>query len=44
MPPDQAHHLVDAYAAAQLGGLKAAILAAGGITLCGFALTGHLPA
>jgi EmrB/QacA subfamily drug resistance transporter len=44
VPPDQAQHLVDAYAAAQLDGLKAAILAAGGITLCGFGFTRHLPA
>ncbi|MFE0460330.1 MFS transporter [Kitasatospora sp. NPDC058965] len=44
VPPDQAEHLVDAYATAQLNGLKTAILAAGGITLCGFAFTRHLPA
>jgi EmrB/QacA subfamily drug resistance transporter len=42
--PEQARRLVDAYAAAQLGGLKAAILAAGGIAVLGFAFTRHLPA
>jgi hypothetical protein len=44
VPADQAQQVVNAYAAAQLGGLKVAILAAGGITLCGLAFTRNLPA
>ncbi|MDH6142029.1 MULTISPECIES: MFS transporter [Kitasatospora] len=44
VPADQAQHVVDAYAAAQLGGLKVAILTAGGITLGGLAFTRRLPA
>jgi hypothetical protein len=35
--------VVDAYSTAQLNSLKAAILAAGGITLVSFAFTRHLP-
>jgi EmrB/QacA subfamily drug resistance transporter len=44
VPADQAQHVVNAYAAAQLDGLKVAILAAGGITLGGLAFTRRLPA
>jgi EmrB/QacA subfamily drug resistance transporter len=43
VPADEAQHVVDAYAAAQLDGLKVAILTAGGITLGGLAFTRHLP-
>ncbi|CAL9288515.1 hypothetical protein [Streptomyces sp. SudanB52_2052] len=35
--------VTDSYAAAQLDGLKAAVLATGGITLVGFLATPHLP-
>ncbi|MCC9308352.1 MFS transporter [Kitasatospora sp. RB6PN24] len=44
VPADQAQHVVNAYAAAQLDGLKVAILTAGGITLGGLAFTRRLPA
>ncbi|WP_031076161.1 MFS transporter, partial [Streptomyces sp. NRRL WC-3742] len=44
VPPDQAQQLLNAYSAAQLDGLKIAILTTGGITLAGFAFTRHLPA
>jgi EmrB/QacA subfamily drug resistance transporter len=44
LPPQEVDALVDSYAQAQLDGLKAAILAAGGITLAGLLVTSHLPA
>ncbi|WP_369252074.1 MFS transporter [Streptomyces sp. R41] len=43
LPPSEADALTDSYASAQLDGLKAAILATGGITLAGFLVTPHLP-
>lgn len=43
LPPSETDALVDSYADAQLGSLKAAILATAGITLAGFAFTRHLP-
>ncbi|MFF3559474.1 MFS transporter [Streptomyces sp. NPDC002574] len=43
LPPSEADAIVDSYATAQLDSLKAAILAAAGITLTGFAFTRHLP-
>ncbi|MGW0946360.1 MFS transporter [Streptomyces sp. NPDC002623] len=43
LPPAEVDALVDSYASAQLDGLKAAILAAGGITLASFLVTSHLP-
>ncbi|KOG31487.1 MFS transporter [Streptomyces resistomycificus] len=43
LPPSEVDALVDSYASAQLDGLKAAILAAGGITLAAFVVTPHLP-
>jgi MFS family permease len=44
VPPAEVDAVVDSYAHAQLDALKAAILAAGGITLGGLAFTRHLPA
>ncbi|MGW7257603.1 MFS transporter [Streptomyces sp. NPDC054834] len=44
LPPSEVDALTDSYASAQLDGLKAAILATGGITLAGFLVTPHLPA
>jgi EmrB/QacA subfamily drug resistance transporter len=44
LPPPEVDAVTDSYASAQLGGLKAAILATGGITLVSFLVTGHLPA
>ncbi|MFF8293106.1 MFS transporter [Streptomyces sp. NPDC016309] len=44
LPPAETEALVDSYASAQLDGLKAAVLATGGITLAGFLVTRHLPA
>jgi hypothetical protein len=44
LPQPEACAIVDNYATAQLDSLKAAILAAAGITLVGFAFTRHLPA
>lgn len=44
LPPSEVDALADSYASAQLDGLKAAILAAGGITLASFLVTPHLPA
>ncbi|MEU2280916.1 MFS transporter [Streptomyces sp. NPDC013178] len=41
--PSEVDALVDSYASAQLDGLKAAILATGGITLASFLVTGNLP-
>ncbi len=43
LPPTEVDALVDSYASAQLNGLKAAILAAGGITLASFLVTRGLP-
>lgn len=43
LPRPEADAIVDSYATAQLDSLKAAILAAAGITLTGFAFTRHLP-
>ncbi|WP_151482288.1 MFS transporter [Streptomyces albicerus] len=43
LPPSEVDALVDSYASAQLDGLKAAILATGGITLVSFLVTQHLP-
>jgi hypothetical protein len=43
LPPAEVDAVVDSYASAQLDGLKAAILATGGMTLASFLVTGHLP-
>ncbi|MFF5980689.1 MFS transporter [Streptomyces olindensis] len=43
LPPAEVEAVTDSYAAAQLDGLKAAVLATGGITLVGFLATPHLP-
>lgn len=43
LPPSEVDTLTDAYASAQLDGLRAAILATGGITLATFLVTPHLP-
>ncbi|MGN9789822.1 MFS transporter [Streptomyces sp. OZ13] len=43
LPPTEVDAVADAYASAQLDGLKAAILATGGIALAGFLVTPHLP-
>ncbi|MEU9283569.1 MFS transporter [Streptomyces sp. NPDC048275] len=43
LPPAEVDAVTDSYASAQLGGLKAAILATGGITLASFLVTSHLP-
>ncbi|MFD6924076.1 MFS transporter [Streptomyces sp. NPDC059944] len=43
LPPREVDAVTDSYATAQLNGLKAAVLAAGGITLASFLVTGHLP-
>jgi EmrB/QacA subfamily drug resistance transporter len=43
LPPSEVEALTDAYATAQLNGLKAALLAAGGITLASYLVTPHLP-
>ncbi|MEU4091196.1 MFS transporter [Streptomyces sp. NPDC026673] len=43
LPEAEADALVDEYAAAQLAGLKTAILLAAGITLAGLPFTRHLP-
>ncbi|MEU8790441.1 MFS transporter [Streptomyces sp. NPDC048643] len=43
LPPREVDAVTDSYATAQLNGLKAAVLAAGGITLVSFLVTGHLP-
>ncbi|MFG3660573.1 MFS transporter [Streptomyces sp. NPDC047706] len=42
-PPAEIEALTDSYEQAQLGGLRAAILAAGGVTLASFLATRHLP-
>ncbi|MFE6281685.1 MFS transporter [Streptomyces sp. NPDC057877] len=44
LPPPEVEALTDSYAAAQLDGLKAAILATGGITLASLLVTRGLPA
>ncbi|MEV4947658.1 MFS transporter [Streptomyces sp. NPDC053755] len=43
LPPAEVDAVTDSYASAQLSGLKAAILATGGIALAGFLVTPHLP-
>ena len=43
LPPSEVDALADSYASAQLDGLKAAILATGGITLAAFPVTPRLP-
>ncbi|MFK4152267.1 MFS transporter [Streptomyces fungicidicus] len=43
LPPEEVDAVTDSYATAQLDGLKAAILATGGITLASFLVTPHLP-
>ncbi|MFH8282735.1 MFS transporter [Streptomyces antibioticus] len=43
LPPGEVDALVDSYAAAQLDGLKAAVLAAGGVTLAALLVTPGLP-
>ncbi|WP_405742551.1 MFS transporter [Streptomyces sp. NBC_00028] len=43
LPASEAEAVADSYAAAQLDGLKAAILATGGIALASFLVTPHLP-
>ncbi|MFI9773174.1 hypothetical protein ACIHCV_00420 [Streptomyces sp. NPDC051956] len=44
LPSSGDEAVTDSYATAQLNGLKAAILATGGITLLSFLVTPHLPA
>ncbi|MFI9833646.1 MFS transporter [Streptomyces sp. NPDC051913] len=44
LPASEVEAVADSYAAAQLDGLKAAILATGGIALASFLVTPHLPA
>ncbi|MFF4836902.1 MFS transporter [Streptomyces sp. NPDC001315] len=44
LTPADAEAVTESYAAAQLDGLKVAILAAGGVTLVSFLATAHLPA
>ncbi|MEU2064096.1 MFS transporter [Streptomyces sp. NPDC013455] len=43
LPPSEVGAVTDSYASAQLDGLKAAILATGGVALAGFLVTPHLP-
>ncbi|MEV5644982.1 MFS transporter [Streptomyces flaveolus] len=43
LPPSEVDAVADSYASAQLDGLKAAILATGGIALASFLVTTHLP-
>ncbi|MDT9699230.1 MFS transporter [Streptomyces sp. P17] len=43
LPPAEVDAVADSYASAQLQGLKAAILAAGGVTLASFLITSRLP-
>ncbi|WP_329135311.1 MFS transporter [Streptomyces sp. NBC_00670] len=43
LPPAETDAVVESYAAAQLDGLRAAILAAGGVALASFLVTTHLP-
>ena len=44
LPPSEVEAVADSYASAQLDGLKAAILATGGITLASLLVTPNLPA
>ncbi|MEU1213871.1 MFS transporter [Streptomyces sp. NPDC005790] len=44
LPPPEVDAVTDSYASAQLDGLKAAILATGGVALASFLVTTHLPA
>ncbi|WP_327692100.1 MFS transporter [Streptomyces sp. NBC_00461] len=44
LPSSEVDAVVDSYASAQLDGLKAAILATGGVTLASFLVTSSLPA
>ncbi|MFI8962348.1 MFS transporter [Streptomyces sp. NPDC053493] len=44
LPPAEVDAVTDSYASAQLAGLKAAVLATGGITLASFLVTRGLPA
>ncbi|GLP69846.1 MFS transporter [Streptomyces sp. TUS-ST3] len=44
LPPSEVEAVTDSYASAQLDGLKAAILATGGVTLASFLVTPNLPA
>ncbi|MFE7169454.1 MFS transporter [Streptomyces sp. NPDC057616] len=44
LPPSEVQAVTDSYASAQLDGLKAAILATGGVTLATFLVTPNLPA
>ncbi|MGY3202333.1 EmrB/QacA subfamily drug resistance transporter [Streptomyces sp. TE5632] len=43
LPPSEVDAVTDSYASAQLAGLKAAILATGGVALASFLVTPHLP-
>ncbi|MFF9624969.1 MFS transporter [Streptomyces griseosporeus] len=43
LPPSEVDAVADSYAAAQLDGLKAAVLATGGVALASFLVTPHLP-
>ncbi|MFE1587101.1 MFS transporter [Streptomyces sp. NPDC058737] len=43
LPPSEVDAVTDSYASAQLDGLKAAILATGGVALASFLVTAHLP-
>ncbi|MFD3732188.1 MFS transporter [Streptomyces sp. NPDC058632] len=43
LPPSEVEAVADSYASAQLDGLKAAILATGGVALASFLVTPHLP-
>ncbi|MEU1038317.1 MFS transporter [Streptomyces sp. NPDC005907] len=43
LPPSEVDAVTDSYASAQLNGLKAAILATGGVALASFLVTPHLP-
>ncbi|MER6347227.1 MFS transporter [Streptomyces sp. NPDC001595] len=44
LPPSEVTAVTESYASAQLDGLRAAILATGGLTLASFLVTPHLPA
>ncbi|MEU5099673.1 MFS transporter [Streptomyces sp. NPDC020996] len=44
LPPSEVEAVTDSYASAQLDGLRAAVLATGGITLASFLITRDLPA
>ncbi|MEU9391307.1 MFS transporter [Streptomyces sp. NPDC048324] len=43
LPPSEVEAITDSYATAQLNGLKAAILATGGVTVATFLVTSNLP-